>query len=69
MITNPEMFKNNNVDWSGRGLDSCGNSGKVETPQGKARGSSTHAPRKASPLERKSHYSLYLLLIDSKRNN
>jgi len=22
MITNPEMFKNNNVDWSGRGLNS-----------------------------------------------
>jgi hypothetical protein len=24
-------------------LDSCGNSGNVETPQGKARGGSTHA--------------------------
>jgi hypothetical protein len=29
-------------------LDSCGNCGKVETPQGEARGGSTHAPRKAS---------------------
>jgi hypothetical protein len=35
-------------------LDSCGNSGKVETPQGKARGGSTHAPPESEHLERKS---------------
>jgi len=37
-------------DWNGRLLDSCGSSGKVETPQA-CRGGSAHAPRKASSLE------------------